>query len=115
MHLSTGEYLERIAGILAPVLVTQVSAKLIWKLFSHIFEALEHTGIQGKKPTGKSSVVSNQLVGISLSLCRPWVLGVKRGFQLISPGQVLLADYRGRRAHTVSTSRTEAFSDPSNL
>lgn len=43
------------------------------------------------------------------------MLGVKRGFQGISPGQLLLADYRGRRAHTVSTSRTEALSDPSNL
>lgn len=44
--------------MLTPVLVTQVSAKLIWKLFSHIFEALEYTGIQqGEKYTGNSSTV----------------------------------------------------------
>ena len=66
MHLSAGEYLERIGGMLAPVLVTQVSAKLIWKLFSHIFEALEYTGIQQEPPpTGNSSIGSNQLVGMS--------------------------------------------------
>lgn len=94
----------------APVLVTQVSAKLIWKLLSGIFEALGYAGMQhGKKPTGNSSIESLHLVGLA------WVLGVKRGFQGISPGQFVLADYRGRRAHTVSTSRTEAFSDPSNL
>lgn len=51
------------------MLVTQVSAKLIWKLFPHILEALEYAGIQGKKPTANSSVVSNQLADMSSTIC----------------------------------------------
>lgn len=61
-----------INGMLALVLVTQVSAKLIWNLFSCIFEALGYTG--------NSSIVSLHLVSLSPTVCRAWVQGVKRGF-----------------------------------
>lgn len=52
------------------MLVTQVSAKLIWKLFPQILEALEYAGTQQvKKPTANSSVVSNQLLDVSPTVC----------------------------------------------